>query len=130
MSWSEKYKKSIDCSNPKGFIQKAHCQGRKNRNENNMKLSEFREAVRKIIEAKRGRGIKTIQSDIEKNNADIKKALDFYIKNKETDKAKAFIEVLKKLNKKKQELSQEFDDKISGMYRNAEFQGPAPFKRR
>ena len=27
--WSEKYKKSINCSNPKGFSQKAHCQGRK-----------------------------------------------------------------------------------------------------
>lgn len=27
--WSEKYKKSIDCSNPKGFSQKAHCDGRK-----------------------------------------------------------------------------------------------------
>ncbi len=27
--WSDKYKKSIDCSNPKGFSQKAHCDGRK-----------------------------------------------------------------------------------------------------
>ena len=27
--WSQKYKKSIDCDNPKGFSQKAHCQGRK-----------------------------------------------------------------------------------------------------
>ena len=27
--WSEKYKSSIDCSNPKGFSQKAHCQGKK-----------------------------------------------------------------------------------------------------
>ena len=27
--WSDKYKKSIDCNNPKGFSQKAHCQGRK-----------------------------------------------------------------------------------------------------
>ena len=27
--WSEKYKKSINCSNPKGFSQRAHCQGRK-----------------------------------------------------------------------------------------------------
>jgi len=27
--WSEKYKKSINCNNPKGFSQKAHCQGRK-----------------------------------------------------------------------------------------------------
>ena len=26
--WSVKYKKSIDCSNPKGFSQGAHCQGK------------------------------------------------------------------------------------------------------
>ena len=31
MAWSTKYKKSIDCSNPKGFSQKAHCAGRKAR---------------------------------------------------------------------------------------------------
>jgi len=29
MGWSDKYKKSIDCNNPKGFSQRAHCQGRK-----------------------------------------------------------------------------------------------------
>ena len=29
--WSAKYKRSIDCSNPKGFSQKAHCAGRKKR---------------------------------------------------------------------------------------------------
>ena len=27
-AWSAKYKRSIDCSNPKGFSQRAHCQGR------------------------------------------------------------------------------------------------------
>lgn len=27
--WSEKYKRSIDCNNPKGFSQRAHCQGKK-----------------------------------------------------------------------------------------------------
>ena len=27
--WSQKYKNSINCSNPKGFSQKAHCQGKK-----------------------------------------------------------------------------------------------------
>ena len=27
--WSDKYKKSIDCNNPKGFSQKAHCDGKK-----------------------------------------------------------------------------------------------------
>jgi hypothetical protein len=29
--WTSKYKKSIDCSNPKGFSQKAHCAARKKR---------------------------------------------------------------------------------------------------
>ncbi len=39
--WSEKYKKSIDCDNPRGFSQRAHCQGR------NKKLKEsINEAVR------------------------------------------------------------------------------------
>lgn len=37
--WSEKYKKSIDCKNPKGFSQKAHCQGR------NKKKTENKEAT-------------------------------------------------------------------------------------
>jgi hypothetical protein len=27
--WSAKYKRSINCKNPKGFSQRAHCQGRK-----------------------------------------------------------------------------------------------------
>lgn len=27
--WSRKYKRSIDCSNPRGFSQRAHCAGRK-----------------------------------------------------------------------------------------------------
>ena len=35
MGWSKKYKKSIDCSNPKGFSQKAHCAG-KNKKKNEM----------------------------------------------------------------------------------------------
>jgi Domain of unknown function (DUF6321)/Protein of unknown function (DUF5661) len=31
MSWSNKYKRSIDCDNPHGFSQKAHCAARKKR---------------------------------------------------------------------------------------------------
>ena len=31
MSWSKDYKKSIDCNNPSGFSQKAHCAARKKR---------------------------------------------------------------------------------------------------
>ena len=34
--WSEKYKKSIDCNNPKGFSQKAHCQGKKKESNENV----------------------------------------------------------------------------------------------
>ena len=31
--WTEKYKKSIDCKHPKGFSQRAHCDGRKKKSE-------------------------------------------------------------------------------------------------
>ena len=35
--WSQKYKSSINCANPKGFSQKAHCAGRnKNESQENM----------------------------------------------------------------------------------------------
>ena len=34
--WSEKYKKSIDCNNPKGFSQKAHCKGRLKEEDENL----------------------------------------------------------------------------------------------
>lgn len=39
--WSTKYKRSIDCSNPRGFSQRAHCQGRKK----NEDLTEFAPAA-------------------------------------------------------------------------------------
>lgn len=36
--WSKKYKQSIDCDNPRGFSQRAHCAGRKKANE---ELTDF-----------------------------------------------------------------------------------------
>jgi hypothetical protein len=36
--WSAKYKRSIDCDNPKGFSQRAHCQGRKKGMSENMEI--------------------------------------------------------------------------------------------
>ena len=39
--WSEKYKKSINCNNPKGFSQRAHCQGKRKQSE--MKEEELTE---------------------------------------------------------------------------------------
>lgn len=45
--WSQKYKRSIDCDNPKGFSQRAHCQGRK-KNES----TEVQEDLRKWFKEK------------------------------------------------------------------------------
>jgi len=47
MGWSKKYKKSIDCNNPKGFSQKAHCAGRKKRE--SVMSSKLEELVGKPI---------------------------------------------------------------------------------
>ena len=41
--WSQKYKKSINCNNPKGFSQKAHCQGRKKNEELDIQVLEGEE---------------------------------------------------------------------------------------
>ena len=47
MGWSKKYKRSIDCNNPKGFSQKAHCAGRKKRE--SVMSSKLEELVGKPI---------------------------------------------------------------------------------
>jgi len=120
MTWSKKYKKSINCSNPKGFSQKAHCAGKKKRNEKVMKLSEFKEAVTKVL---RERSINAISKLQQKNVENIAKALEFYKKNKHTDKREPFIKLLKKLGKEKESLAKELDMKVSGMYKNAEYKG-------
>jgi hypothetical protein len=43
--WSNKYKRSIDCSNPKGFSQKAHCAGRKKNEDINEDIERYVEAL-------------------------------------------------------------------------------------
>ena len=42
--WSAKYKRSINCNNPKGFSQRAHCQGRK-------KNEDLEEGWREVVAA-------------------------------------------------------------------------------
>ena len=55
-AWSAKYKKSIDCNNPKGFSQKAHCRGRE------------------VNEAKNGdHEVAMAQSQLKKSEENIKK---------------------------------------------------------
>jgi len=94
MAWSKKYKKSIDCSNPKGFSQKAHCAGRKKRqsggttksksiSEYKMKITEqdrqlFKEVVNKYGLKKEGFLSKLFVNRIKKavqNDQDIKSSI-------------------------------------------------------
>ena len=47
--WSQKYKNSINCSNPKGFSQKAHCAGKKKHNESTELTEEF-DLIETVVE--------------------------------------------------------------------------------
>ena len=47
--WSQKYKRSINCNNPKGFSQKAHCAGRK-KNESISEGSQL-DSLRKFVKS-------------------------------------------------------------------------------
>jgi len=48
--WSQKYKNSINCSNPKGFSQKAHCAGKKKHNES-VDAEQLFDAIEEMVEA-------------------------------------------------------------------------------
>ena len=47
--WSQKYKRSIDCNNPKGFSQKAHCAGRKKRESIMNIKSLVKETIKQVV---------------------------------------------------------------------------------
>jgi hypothetical protein len=85
-----------------------------------MKLSEFKEAVKNVL---RERSINAISKLQQKNLDDISKALEYFKKNKHTDKKEPFIKLLKKLGKVKIDLAKELDMKVSGMYKDAEYKG-------
>ena len=51
--WSDKYKKSIDCNNPKGFSQKAHCQGRKKKVSEETKYDKYDKEKKQFAKADR-----------------------------------------------------------------------------
>ena len=57
--WSKKYKKSIDCNNPKGFSQKAHCAGRKKKDESIDLISMIEEEFIRYLEERCQKGYKT-----------------------------------------------------------------------
>ena len=66
-TWSQKYKKSIDCSNPKGFSQKAHCQGRKKKMKEHIEEAVKMTALEKFRKAAAEREKK--HAEIEKNQS-------------------------------------------------------------
>ena len=57
--WSKDYKKSINCSNPKGFSQKAHCDARKKRQrgEETKSKSPFNEAPKRDFSKEKKQGL-------------------------------------------------------------------------
>ena len=58
--WSQKYKRSIDCNNPKGFSQRAHCQGKKKRD-----LDEYGRTLK--MARRQGVGVRFPKSAIKAN---------------------------------------------------------------
>ena len=83
--------------------------------------NQIREVIRQMVNE---RSINAIAKAQQKNASDIEKALDFYKKNKHTDKKEAFIKVLKNLGDEKTKLSKEMDAAVSSKLRNVGYQGP------
>ena len=65
--WSDKYKRSIDCSNPKGFSQKAHCAGRKKRSLKEAGRPYSAKYMKALIKAGQGKTADTVNVKIPKS---------------------------------------------------------------
>ena len=59
--WSQKYKNSIDCNNPKGFSQKAHCAGKNENKSNNIDEAIHPEVYREFMQACNDAGLNSFQ---------------------------------------------------------------------
>jgi hypothetical protein len=82
--WTQKYKDSIDCDNPKGFSQRAHCQGKKKKLKENLTESE-RTALAKLRDLSKKYACKdtkncTDKEKIEKAHQELKKQYEMGIK--------------------------------------------------
>ena len=88
--WSDKYKKSINCDNPKGFSQKAYCAGKKKKKKKTESISpmpqtpqeiqkdqQAQERYKRHIKRKqRLEKLKKIQKDLEKYMPDEPKSIE------------------------------------------------------
>lgn len=79
-------------------------------------------AIDKIKEfvVKEARGLKTIHKEYGDVVDDIQKQLELYKQSKGTPQEKQYVQKLKQLNDKKKALAAELDQKISGIYKDAE----------
>ena len=66
-SWSDKYKRSIDCSDPKGFSQKAHCAGRKKRSLKEAGRPYSAKYMKELLKAGQGKTADTVNVKIPKS---------------------------------------------------------------
>jgi primosomal protein N' len=77
--WSKSYKKSIDCNNPKGFSQKAHCAGRKKRQRGETTMSKsVNEQKLKEVELFLEKNVPTNPSKWSYYKSQAKKKFDVY----------------------------------------------------
>ena len=98
MSWSKDYKKSIDCNNPKGFSQRAHCQGRKKKvkeqkdHEVSMANSQLDNAIAnaKKLKAKLGKKEKDIPAWVQAKITDTDHNMDAAASSMSEDLGKWF----------------------------------------
>lgn len=98
MGWSDKYKKSIDCNNPKGFSQRAHCQGRKKKvkeqkdHEVSMANSQLDNAIAnaKKLKAKLGKKEKDIPAWVQAKITDTDHNMDAAASSMKEDLRKWF----------------------------------------
>lgn len=107
MAWSKKYKKSIDCSNAKGFSQKAHCAGRKKRQSGG--TTKSKSVTENIMENNLNESLSKLVNDFFdgiKNNT-TKRYLD---KAKKAGMPKPVIDKMKQIEKEKKELDKLFQD--------------------
>jgi hypothetical protein len=67
--WSDKYKKSIDCNNPKGFSQRAHCQGKKKKMNEETRYDRYdaekKQFAKSDARMKLGKNYKQFTKDVE-----------------------------------------------------------------
>lgn len=99
--WSNKYKRSIDCNNPKGFSQRAHCQGRKKK-----ELDEYSRTLK--MARRQGTGTRFPKSALKANPSRFRK----YSRLKESDIEKLDLDDLEIKKEKIQKIIVKLIDKI------------------